>query len=99
MNFKVFGDKVIFREVKEDEDTSMLQKTASGFFIPQQVTEAAKSQRRNFTGEVVFAGEACKFVKIGDHVSYDQYGVATFNHGTEVLLIARENDLIGKYVE
>ncbi|MBP7211138.1 MAG: co-chaperone GroES [Paludibacteraceae bacterium] len=96
MDLKVFGDKVIFRPLAENEDVKE-QKSPGGIILPQTVREAQKQQRRNFKGTALYVGEACKFVKVGDIVSYDQFGVASFYHEGEELIICRENDLIGKY--
>lgn len=96
MDLKVFGDKVIFRPLAENESPKE-EKSPGGIILPQTVREAQKQQRRNFKGKALYVGEACKFVKVGDTVSYDQFGVASFYHEGEELIICRENDLIGKY--
>jgi len=96
MDLKVFGDKIIFRPLVENEGVKE-EKTPGGIIMPQTVRDAQRQQRRNYKGKALYVGEACKFVKINDIVSYDQFGVASFYHEGEELIICRENDLIGKY--
>ena len=96
MNIKVFGDRIIFRHIEEDTTE---EKTASGLIIPQTVLEQQKQQRRNFKGEILEAGDDCKYLEKGMIIAYDQFGVAPFyDNGTEYLL-AREKDIIGFYSE
>lgn len=96
MELKMFGDRVVFVPLEEKEEKDM-EKTESGLFIPSQVSDQQKQQRRNYKGEVLFAGDECKFVKPGTIVAFDQYGVAEFWHEGQRLMIVREKDLIGMY--
>ena len=91
----MFGDRIVFRAIQEEKVG--MQKTEGGILIPQAVTESAQQQRRNYKGTALYIGDECKHVKVGSIVAYDQYGIATFNHEGEELMIVREKDLIGMY--
>jgi len=94
MDLKIFGDKIVFCPIEEKIPD---EKTPGGIIMPQTVRESQKAQRRNYKGKALYVGEACKFVKVGDTIAYDQFGVAAFFHEGKELIICRENDLIGKY--
>ena len=96
MKLKVFGDRIVFRALPDDQIIE--EKSAGGIIIPETVREGMKAQRRNYKGLVVMAGDKCEFIKEGDTVAYDEYGgAASFFHEGEELIIAREKDLIGLY--
>ena len=95
MKLKVFGDRIVFRALPDDQVIE--EKSAGGIIIPETVREGMKAQRRNYKGKVIMAGDKCEFIKEGDIVSYDEYGVASFYHEGEELIIVREKDLIGMY--
>ena len=95
MKLKVFGDRIVFRALPDDQVIE--EKSAGGIIIPATVRENIKAQRRNYKGEVVMAGDKCEFIKEGDIVSYDEYGVSSFWHLGEELIIVHEKDLIGLY--
>jgi co-chaperonin GroES (HSP10) len=97
MELKMFGDRIVFTPIHEEEEDIREVKTESGLFIPQQAAEQERQQRRNYKGKALFVGGECKFVKEGTIVAYDQYGVADFWHEGKKLMICREKDLIGKY--
>jgi co-chaperonin GroES (HSP10) len=94
MGFQVFGDRVVFKELAEQED-----KTPGGIIIPAMAKDNLRAEKKNFKGEVIFIGDKCTFVKIGDIVAYDQYGVGTFEFEGNIYNIAREQDLLGKYTK
>jgi co-chaperonin GroES (HSP10) len=94
MELKAFGDRIIFRALPSEEQT--VEKVGS-LYIPQAVQDQAKQQRRNYKGEALIVGDECKFITVGSIVAYDEYGVASFFHEGEELLIVREKDLIGMY--
>ena len=94
MDLEMFGDRIVFKPLPEEE--VYLEKVGS-LFIPEEIQAQQKQQRRNYKGEAVIVGNECKFVKVGDTVAYDEYGVAEFFLDGEQYLIVRENDLIGKY--
>lgn len=94
MDLKMFGDRIVFRPLPESEQPT--EKVGS-LYIPQSVQDQVKQQRRNYKGKVLIAGDKCEFVKVGTIIAYDEYGVASFFHDGEELLIVREKDLIGMY--
>lgn len=94
MELTMFGDRIVFRPLPADEQP--LEKIGS-LYVPEQVQDQMKQQRRNYKGEAVIVGNKCEFVKKGSTVAYDEYGVASFFHDGEELLIVREKDLIGMY--
>ena len=79
MELKMFGDRIVFRPIVEEENTEMEQ-TQSGLFIPTQASDNAKQQRRNYKGQAIYVGPECEYVKEGSTVAYDAYGVADFWH-------------------
>lgn len=95
MKLNVFGDRVVFKALPDDGVGE--EKTVGGLYIPQTVRDNIKAQRRNYKGEDVMAGNKCEFVKEDSIVAYDQYGVSSFWHLGEELMIVREKDLIGLY--
>lgn len=96
MELRMFGDRIVFEPIEEEEDTD-LEKTESGLFVPSQVSEQVKQQRRNYKGRAKYVGPECQYVKEGTVVAYDQYGAADFWHEGQHLVICREKDLIGMY--
>ena len=92
MAFKVFGDKVVFRDIKEESS----DRTAGGIYIPEQVRQQQQQQKRTSWGEVVYAGDKCERVKVGDKIMYDMYSAGTIEYNGENLSVAREGDLVGK---
>jgi chaperonin GroES len=54
-------NKIIVRQVEAEEITS------GGIIIP----EKSREKNKPFRGEVVCAGEECKYVKVGDTVMFD----------------------------
>jgi len=77
------------------EPDAAADKTASGIIVP----ESAKDKNKPNTGTVLAIGDAVKMVKAKDKIIYGKFAGSTVPDGKKELLILKENDVFGIFVE
>lgn len=95
MKFKPLFDRVVIKNLERKNQTK------SGLFIPESVGDEP------IYGEVVSVGAGDTFdgnkspmqVKPKDKVLYNKYGAAEFKCDDEELVILRQSDILGIFME
>lgn len=92
MRLRPLADWIVLEKIDQSD------RTPGGIYIPQ-VAKKESSQ-----GKVLAVGEGRRrpdgqvtpmSIQVGDTVLFNQYGVSEFKQGNEVLLMVREEDVLG----
>jgi co-chaperonin GroES (HSP10) len=102
MDFELFGNRVLFEQIKEKKDEKPKEEVSpGGIIIPGTISDQQRAQKQmNFKGRVVGIGPDVTHVNVGDEIEYNQYGgVSDFYLGDKVYLMCDETQLFGKYIK
>jgi co-chaperonin GroES (HSP10) len=101
MNFELFGNRILFEQIKEEDTKPKEEKTPGGIIIPGIISDQQRAQKKmNFRGKVVGIGPDVIHINVGDEIEYNQYGgVTDFYLDDKIYLMCDETQIFGKYVK